>query len=59
MLDPVGGTLPLARSREHTGSMADNRYTYLPPQIPATELVQIVSVDEPIPVGPEGGGDSD
>lgn len=59
MLKRPGGTLPLARSREHTGCMTENRYTYLPPQIPATELVQIVSVDEPIPVGPEGGGDSD
>ena len=39
--------------------MTENRYTYLPPEIPATELVQIVSVDEEIPVGPEGGGDSD
>ena len=51
--------LPLARSREHTGSMADNRYTYLPPQIPATELEQTVSVDEPVPVGPETDGDGD
>ena len=51
--------LPLARSGEHTGGMTENRYTYLPPEIPATELVQIVSVDEQVPVGPEGGGDSD
>jgi hypothetical protein len=39
--------------------MTENRYTHLPRQIPATELVQIQSVTEPIPVGPEGGGDSD
>jgi len=39
--------------------MTENRYTHLPPQIPATELEQIQSVEEQIPVGPEGGGDSD
>ena len=53
------GVIPLRPSREHTGAMTENRYTYLPPQIPATELEQTVSVDEPVPVGPEADGDGD
>jgi len=39
--------------------MGENKYAHLPPEVQASELVQIESVEEQIPIGPEGGGDGD
>jgi hypothetical protein len=38
--------------------MGNDKYAALPPEVAATELVQLVETDE-VPLGPEGGGDSD